>query len=290
MLAVSSYPAAITDDVIHPAHMTPVTIDGYLSKKEIEAAYGRSFRSLTRDISRAVRASDANVLCHLKLVTEDNRIREGTEVTLAMVQELSNNGLRPMWLAEEAWVARWCAERSKRASSSDEPPEHLPQPPLIQQPSPPDLSAKNSAQLPAIELLQHRVNDQQQQIAMLRGELQIKNEQIRTANQLAQQNQELMRNLQVLLKNVQDGLLGEGTRMLRTRSTTKPTPHERPPQTIVEAPPSTADQLPRRTAKPTRRKRAPAAKRPLPKKPAQKVAGRLERWFPTLLRPKRKGD
>src|SRR5262245_45553170 len=99
----------------HPlVTMTPATLNGFLSKKEIESAYGRSFRSLTRDITRAVKAGDMNILRHLKLVTEDEAVREGTNVTLDMIQDLSNRGQRPMWLVEETWVADWVTRRPGR--------------------------------------------------------------------------------------------------------------------------------------------------------------------------------
>src|SRR3712207_1322058 len=100
--------------------MTTATIAGYLNKKEIEANYGRSYRSLTRDITRAVKSRDSEVLEHLKLVTDDNQIREGIDVTFDLIQELSNNGLRPMWVAEEMWVAKWCAKKLTHTEKDQE--------------------------------------------------------------------------------------------------------------------------------------------------------------------------
>jgi hypothetical protein len=267
--------------------MTPVTVDGYLSKKEIEASYGRSFRSLTRDITRAVKMADAKTLRHLKIVTEDIKVREGTEVTLEMIQDLSNRGLRPMWLAEKSWVAEWCIQRSKRRRNYNQPPDHPPEPSHLSPsaasnfPPPPP----SPLQLPAIESLQHRIDDQKQQIEMLRGQLQIKDEQIRTANQLAQESQQLMRDLHVLLKNVQDGLLGEGTRRLLARTAAVKATEITSP-TIVEPVEPSASIKPKRVAKPAARKKTAKEKTPAPAKPSSSasVSDRLQRWFPTLLK------
>src|SRR5258708_982061 len=85
--------------------MTPATISGYLTKKEVEERYGRSHRSLTRDFSSAVRRQDEKVLPHLKLQTEDGNVRPGTDVTLEQIQELSNEGLSPTWYVEGEWAA-----------------------------------------------------------------------------------------------------------------------------------------------------------------------------------------
>jgi hypothetical protein len=264
--------------------MTTFTLDGFLSKKEIESAYGRSFRSLTRDITRAVKAGDADVLRHLKLVTEDELVREGTDVTLDMIQELSNAGQRPMWLVEEGWVADWITRRPTRrgetvASQSSSPANtrakevHNSAPPVPAQSAP-------------APLLLERIKDQQQQINFLRRQMDFKDDQIRTANQLAEQNQQLMQNLQVLLKNVQDGLLGEGSRrFIPARTSTKPT--ESTPQSVVQQPP--VQRTPRRPAK----KSAPQKKKvkTLGGKAESDpgAAGRLQRWLPTLFGPKGQG-
>lgn len=197
--------------------MTPVALDGFLSKKQIEASYGRSYRSLTRDITRAVKTGNTDVLRHLKLITEDDKVREGTEVTLELIQDLSNHGMRPTWLAEESWVAEWCARRRlgpRQADAHEEPSDDPGPSPSKLPPTPEPGTATPPTSSVSVEMFQQRIDDQKQQIELLRGQLQIKDDQIRTANQLAEQSQQLMRDLHVLLKNVQDGLLGEGTRPL----------------------------------------------------------------------------
>jgi hypothetical protein len=180
--------------------MTSAVVPGFLNKKEIETNYGRSYRSLTRDITRAVKSRDANILQHLKLVTEDEQIREGSEVTLDLIQELSNRGLRPMWVAEETWVADWVLKKTREGDPTAQP---APEP----KPSPSIIKSETSAPL---HFYQQRIHDLEKQNELLTDQLKIKDDQIRAGNQLAEQSQQLMRDLHVLLKNVQDGLLGEG--------------------------------------------------------------------------------
>jgi hypothetical protein len=286
--------------------MTSSTPAGFLNKKEIETNYGRSYRSLTRDITRAVKSRDANILRHLKLVTEDDRIREGTEVDLDLIQELSNSGLRPMWLAEEIWVADWClkkATQSKIDGTRIQPqPDSKPRAPITK-----------SATSESVDLYHQRIHDLETHNELLVGQLKIKNDQIRAANQQAEQSQQLMRDLHVLLKNVQDGLLGEGRPLiaapnnLRTSEAKSIAPHnvkENPKRAaeqgrgVEPAEPSQPIIRGRRRAKSKKndghhrskpampgavKKQSKSAKQ---KSPAEN-AGPLQRWLPTFFGSKR---
>lgn len=98
---------------------SPVT--NYLTKKEIEENYNRSHRSLTRDFSNAVRVGDSEILQHLKLRTDDGNELVGTEVTLEIIQELSNKGLSPTWYAKQEWVQeRYSKETTKTKTVKQE--------------------------------------------------------------------------------------------------------------------------------------------------------------------------
>ena len=101
--------------------MSASPIDGYLTKKEIEESFDRSHRSLTRDFSNAVRVGDSEILPHLKLRTDDGNELVGTEVTLEIIQELSNKGLSPTWYAKREWVQeRYSKETIKTKSVKQE--------------------------------------------------------------------------------------------------------------------------------------------------------------------------
>ena len=254
--------------------MTSANLTGFLNKKEIEANYGRSYRSLTRDITRAVKSGDTSILQHLKLVTEDDTVREGSDVTLDMIQDLSNNGLRPMWLAEETWVAEWCARKSNAGQDHATPIQTQP----VEEPIVPTKNVDSSA---VVQLYQQRIHDLAKQNELLVGQLKIKDDQIRAANQQAEQNHQLQRDLHVLLKNVQDGLLGEGSRPLISPSKKAP---DQSPQSVevIEKVDTVKPRTSRVIKSPS--KKTTRARSTSPKPDAvQPPVDRLHRWFPTFL-------
>ena len=254
--------------------MTPATLAGFLNKKEIEANYGRSYRSLTRDITRAVKSGDTSILQNLKLVTDDEKIREGSEVSFELIQELSNSGLRPMWVAKESWVAEWCAQKSSRQSGDATPIQTQP----LEEPIVPTKNVDSSA---VVQLYQQRISDLAKQNELLVGQLKIKDDQIRAANQQAEQNHQLQRDLHVLLKNVQDGLLGEGSRPLISPSKKAP---DQSPQSVdviekVDAVKPRTGRVIKSPSKKTTRARSTSRKPDAVQPPVD----RLHRWFPTFL-------
>jgi len=101
--------------------MSSSPIAGYLTKKEIEEEFSRSHRSLTRDFSQAVRVGDSEILPNLKLRTDDGKELVGTDVTLELIQELSNQGLSPTWYARREWVQEhYDKEASKKEKKQSE--------------------------------------------------------------------------------------------------------------------------------------------------------------------------
>ncbi|QDT45682.1 hypothetical protein Pan241w_58090 [Gimesia alba] len=101
--------------------MSASPIEGYLTKKEIEEEFSRSHRSLTRDFSQAVRVGDSEILPNLKLRTDDGKELVGTDVTLELIQELSNQGLSPTWYARREWVQdHYDKEASKKEKKQSE--------------------------------------------------------------------------------------------------------------------------------------------------------------------------
>ncbi|WP_145305541.1 hypothetical protein [Gimesia fumaroli] len=109
----------------HPVSTMSVSpTAGYLTKKEIEEAFQRSHRSLTRDFSQAVRVGDSDILRNLKLRTEDGKEFEGTTVTLEQIQQLSNQGLSPTWYARREWVQKhYGTESAKKQKKQTEQEE-----------------------------------------------------------------------------------------------------------------------------------------------------------------------
>lgn len=181
--------------------MTAASIKGFLTKKEVQERYGRSHRSLTRDFSSAVRVKDREVLTHLKVLTDDGTVREGTDVTLEQIQELSNNGLSPTWYIEGGWAAvRYGARSEPRAPStplkSRGATASAGEPPVL-------LADENQL----VRRLEGQIQDLQRDKEKLYDELSIKNEQIKQANERTRESNVLMRELQTLLGDVQQRAL-----------------------------------------------------------------------------------
>jgi hypothetical protein len=191
--------------------MTPPPISGFLTKTEVEELYGRSHRSLTRDFSAAVRLKDQKVLTHLKLQTEDGKVRQGTEVSLEQIQELSNKGLSPTWYVEGNWAAERYGARTTAANES------TPAKAREKQPSDGKPPAASVGEGELVRRLEEQIQDLQRDKEKLYNELSIKNEQIQQANDRTRESNVLMKELQTLLGNVQARAL--------LPLPTQPTPH-----------------------------------------------------------------
>ena len=195
--------------------MTPTPIPDYLTKKEVEEQYGRSYRSLTRDFSTAVRLKDEAILIHLKLHTEDGTLRQGTDVTLEQIQELSNSGLSPTWYVEGEWAARRYGTRT--APTPDSPPSQ------VREKSSDRERIVDAASPELVRRLEIQIEDLQRDKEKLYQELSIKNEQIQQANDRTRESNVLMKELQSLLANVQErALLPLPSRLLSESSPPAP--------------------------------------------------------------------
>ena len=209
--------------------MTPSAIPGFLTKTEVAELYGRSHRSLTRDFSSAVRVKNVEVLKHLKILTDDEKIREGTDVTLDQIQDLSNRGLSPTWYIERAWAA-------KRYGLQPEP--HVPEP-RAKTPRRPtaDSTIVLSDESGLVRNLEEQIKTLRDDKEKLYSELTIKNEQIREANNRTRESNVLMKELQTLLADVQQRAL-------------LPLPTQ-PRQTTTSRSPASSDVIDGRQAQPT---------------------------------------
>jgi hypothetical protein len=264
--------------------MTPSAIPGFLTKTEVAELYGRSHRSLTRDISSAVRVKNVEVLKHLKILTDDEKIREGTDVTLDQIQDLSNRGLSPTWYIERAWAA-------KRYGLQPEPPVPEPRAKTTRRPNA-DSAVIVSDESGLVRSLEEQIKTLRDDKEKLYSELTIKNEQIREANNRTRESNVLMKELQTLLADVQQRAL-------------LPLPSQ-PRQTTNSRSPASSDVIDDRQSQPaavqdvakaptskTRQRSGPDGKRkskatsPAPSKssadsPSTKRP--TSRWFPTFKR------
>jgi hypothetical protein len=76
----------------------------YITKTEAGQLYRRSERSISRDITNAVKFNDQRVLQHVELRLEDGTRRAGNELTIEDIVELRDRGLNPTWMLETTWL------------------------------------------------------------------------------------------------------------------------------------------------------------------------------------------
>jgi hypothetical protein len=172
-------------------------LQGFITKKDVAERFDRSHRSLTRDLSAAVRSQDIDVLQNLRLRTDDGKIQEGTEVSLEMIQDMSNRGLTPTWYLLESWVKERYGEDAQRHQTQDALPDRS-------QLSP-EMTDSRTTEVES--LLRERIRELERDKDDLREELQIKNEQIGQANERGKETNVLMRDIHQLMGDMQNRLL-----------------------------------------------------------------------------------
>ncbi|QDU10876.1 hypothetical protein [Gimesia aquarii] len=161
---LSRYPEAAL--FCHPVStMSASPLADYLTKKEIEEAFQRSHRSLTRDFSQAVRVGDSKILRNLKLRTEDGKEFEGTTVTLEQIQQLSNQGLSPTWYARREWVQEYYGTESakKQKKQSEQQDKSTPEERPNSNATDNELVSTLKAQISRLELENDRRSQEHQQ-------------------------------------------------------------------------------------------------------------------------------
>ncbi len=78
--------------------------EGFISKKQATQKFNRSPRQLTRDITEAITLRKDDVLPHLILKTDDDKIHNSSEISLGRIKEMKANGENPMWFVQSSWM------------------------------------------------------------------------------------------------------------------------------------------------------------------------------------------
>ncbi len=97
-----------------------LTTEGFVNKRNAVEHFNRSHRSLSRDITTAVRLGDEEILKHFRLQTQDGQVREGTGVTIDVLDELRDAGQVPTWWAERNYLLQRYGLRGEESSAASE--------------------------------------------------------------------------------------------------------------------------------------------------------------------------
>jgi hypothetical protein len=285
----------------------PATTD-YITKTEAARLYRRSERSISRDITNAVKFGDGRVLQHVELRLEDGTRRAGTELTIEEIVELRDRGLNPTWLLQTVWLKKTYGRRDEPPQDATSPtfPDLLESTGDRQQPLPEDLEQRAAVLAAQNEALRQSNVDLRNQADRLETELDRRAEERREENELQKQNNVLMQQVYNLLSKMQESTgpvsILPPSRSLQFHSETGSTVNTKPVINRKENQHSASKSTARTKA--SRKRSATPARQPQPKQqptpavvrkrsptskpePIQPPTDRLHRWFPTFLGPNR---
>jgi len=218
--------------------MSTLTTEGFINKRDAAELFNRFHRSLSRDISTAVRTRDVEALQHFRLQTQDSEVREGTEVTIEILDQLRDAGQVPTWWGEQDYLHQKYGLRGEEtpnhheASATASRPDSSPRSTHASADSD-ELTLPSNPELRAIVLEHLHHNDQQHARdtkAMMDRILQL----IETNQQLQAQTNALFNQFQETLKE------GGGLRSLFVGSpstTAGQSPEKVQPVTVAEVVP-----------------------------------------------------
>src|ERR1700746_3227591 len=110
----------------------------YITKREPARFYRLSERSISRDITNAVKFGDQRVLQHVELRLEDGTRRPGAELTIEEIVALRDRGLNPTWMIETTGLRNTYGRRGEPVPTVDRNFDSaLPQEAIVDSPQPP---------------------------------------------------------------------------------------------------------------------------------------------------------
>jgi hypothetical protein len=267
----------------------------YITKTEAARLYRRSERSISRDITNAVKFGDHRVLQHVELRLEDGTRRPGDELTIEEIVELRDRGLNPTWLLQTAWLKMTYGRRDEpvaanRDSHFSVPPENTSddQPAL-----PEDLEQRAAVLAAQNDALRQSNVDLRNQAERLEKELDRRAEERREENELQKQNNVLMQQVYNLLSKMQESTgqvsILPPPRTLQSNPETKTAVIAKPVtnqkgnqhETVKSTARTKTSRKPSGTkARRSRLKQQSAQAEPQSSQPSEDL---LHRWFPTFL-------
>jgi len=251
-----------------------------ISKPDALEKYQKPERTFQRRLSKALRTRDEAFLSHFYLATTDGVVRLGTELPEGDVERLKGKGLYPVWHVEEEWFKNEYDQKSER-KTKDKREGDSP----TRQPAPRERSFGDRAGLvAAVESLRRELNSEKSHTELLSNQLEIKDNQIKAANEREQQTNVLMKDLHALMGDLQKRLpLPAGNALPRPRSEPETSVEE---AELVESESKKGNRQKRKTATGTRRKIANETKpsKKAPQKATSTAFPTFERWFNAIRR------
>jgi hypothetical protein len=186
--------------------MPESTTPDYITKTEAAVVYRRSERSISRDITNALRFNDRRVLQHIELRLEDGTRRLGNELSIEEVVDLRDRGMNPTWLLATAWLKKTYGRRdepppAKPDGTTDTSNNPIPSPDAA---LPDDPAQRNAVLAAQNEALRQSNADLRAQAERLEKELDRRAQERTEENELQKQNNVLMQQVYTMLSAMQD--------------------------------------------------------------------------------------
>jgi hypothetical protein len=175
----------------------------FVTKAEAAQVYRRSERSISRDITNALKFKDKRILQHVELRLENGTRRPAAELSIEEVIQLRDDGLNPTWFLESQWLKKHYGRRDERASKPT--PPNVVEDVLTDTPPLPDNIDLRAAVLAAQnEALRQSNADLRMQAERLQKELDVRAEEHREETELQKQNNVLMQQVYTMLSSMQE--------------------------------------------------------------------------------------
>lgn len=261
--------------------MTDTLPPDTISKPDALEKYAKPECTFQRRLSKALRTRNEAFLSHFYLATSDGVVRPGMEVAEGEVERLKGKGLYPVWHVEEEWFKNEYDQKSQR-KAKDKREGDSP----ASEPAPMERSlGDRSALVTEVESLRWELNSEQSHTELLRNQLEIKDNQIKAANEREQQTNVLMKDLHALMGDLQQRLPLPAEKSL-------PPPQPRSNTNVEEAEFSVEGESKkgngqkRTSATGTKRKRANKTKpsKKDPQKALSTAFPTFQRWFNSIRR------
>jgi hypothetical protein len=185
--------------------MPDATVPDYITKTEAAQVYRRSERSISRDITNALKFHEQRVLQHIELRLEDGSRKPGTKLSIEEVVDLRDKGQNPTWLLDTTWLRNKYGRRDEpRPAESDQRPDEPTAASAADQPLPDDLEQRAAVLAAQNNALREQNADLRTQAVRLEKELDRHAEARREENELQKQNNVLMQQVYNMLSSMQE--------------------------------------------------------------------------------------
>ena len=180
------------------------SLDGFITRKQACEQFDISDRSIGRYLKKAMQKNDAAFLNQFRLITLDDEIIAGPNVSFEVIERLQAEGRVPTWYVSQAWMQRKFTSRNGTAADDTVELHTTVEPKSEPLPSGEETVGRQDSKDEIILLLREQVNGLQEDKRKWEEEK-------REMREDSRETRKLMNQMQQLMGHMQDRLLPEKT-------------------------------------------------------------------------------